>query len=131
MSVVRWTFFDPDGEEAVILPINPNTMAAPQTPREMRFAFGSRWGQDRIRGIDSRPSTPPQWTFGGVILSQAHYELLLEWTQRLVPIHITDHLGRTFEVVLQQFDPVERLPTARHPWRADYTMTCLLLGEVA
>jgi hypothetical protein len=64
------------------------------------------------------------------LLTQGHYDLLLEWADKLKVIWIADHLGRVFEVVVSQFDPVERLPTAARPWRADYTMTCKLLREV-
>ena len=73
---------------------------------------------------------PVEWTFGGVLLTKDHYDSLLEWTKKLTVVRITDHLLRTFEVIITRFDPVERLPTATRAWRADYTMTCLLLKEV-
>lgn len=130
MTVIRWRITEPVSTDAAIVQINPNKMDAPTTARTMTFAWGEKWGLDIMRGID-RPTPPRSWTFGGVLLTEAHYNLLLTWTKRLQVVHITDHLGRTFKVVIQKFDPVERLPTATKPWRADYTMTCLLLGEVA
>lgn len=129
MSVVRWMFTDPQLSTSVYVPINPNKMDSPGRPRQMQFSWGSAWGQDRMRGID-RSTPAKEWNFGGVLLTESHYNLLLDWTNKLKILHITDHLGRTFEVVIKKFDPVERLPNALRPWRADYTMTCLILKEL-
>lgn len=127
---VRWTFTEPISGDSWVVPINPNEMDAPARPRNMSYAYGSKWGQDRIRAMD-RTTSPPTWSFSGVLLTQEHYDSLLEWSKKLAVVQIADHLGRTFEVVITQFDPIERLPTANRPWRADYTMTCLLLKEIA
>lgn len=128
--MIRWTFTDPETDETWTPPINPNKMSSPTTGREMTYAFGSRWGQNRIRAVDRKTGPPPDWTFSGVLLTKEHYDLLLEWSNKLKVLHIADHLGRTFEVVIKEFDPEERLPTATRPWRADYTITCMLLREV-
>lgn len=127
--VVRWKFQDLVDDSEIFLPINPNKASAPTSPRSLTWAAGSRAGLDRLR-VFEQPSRPAEWTFGGVIHTKEHYDLLLEWAARLHRIRITDHLGRMFEVLIQRFDPVERIPTATKPWRATYTMTCLLLDEV-
>lgn len=129
--VVRWRFVDTVTSDVVTLPINPNQMSTPTAPRNFAWAWGSRWGNNRMRGIESPLDGAQSWTFSGVILSESQYDLLLSWAGRLSILEVTDHLGRTFKVVIQKFDPVERLPTATKPWRADYTMTCLFLGETA
>ena len=128
-GIVRWRFEDPATSEVWHVPINPKEMSSPTSPRSMRYAFGSYWGVDRIRGID-KPSGVTEWSFGGVLLTKEHYDSLLEWAQKLTVVRITDHLERTFEVIITRFDPIERLPTATRAWRVDYTMTCLLLKEV-
>lgn len=130
MSVVRWVFEDTVTSDSIVLPLNPNTMTTPSIPRAMNWAWGSKWGVDRIRGMESPLDGATEWSFGGVILSEAHYDLLLAWAGRLVILNIQDHLLRRFKVVIRKFDPVERLPTALHPWRADYTMTCLFLERL-
>lgn len=129
MSVIRWVLEDVGAVESIVLPLNPNKMDAPTRGRNMTWAWGTAWGQDRMRGIDN-PGPAPQWTWSGFLFTESHYNLLLAWTKRLARLYLSDHLGRTFEVVIQKFDPVERLPTAKHPWRVDYTMTCLLLKEI-
>lgn len=130
MSVVRWTFTDSDTDETIVLPINPNEASPPEASRNMRYAWGSHWGGDRMRLMDTTPQAPLDWTFGGVIYTQEHYDLLLEWTDRGTILFVTDHLGRAFEVIISKFDPVDRTPTPHKPWRFTYTMTCLMLEEV-
>lgn len=127
--VVRWTFTDTTTDEKVVLPINPNEASPPSSARTFQWAWGSRQGLNRVRGI-SRPTPPTEWTFGGVIRTKEHYDLLLEWSKRDSIVHVTDHLERTFEIMIKGFEPTERLPTGSTPWRATYTMTCLLLKEV-
>lgn len=128
--VVRWVFVDTVTSESVALPLNPNAMTSPSFSRNLSWAWGSKWGTDRMRGIDAPPSSAPEWTFSGVILTKSHYDLLLAWAGRLNILTVTDHLGRTFRVLISKFDPVERLPTPLRSWRADYTMTCQLLEEI-
>jgi hypothetical protein len=129
MSVERWILTDVGTGESVRVPINPREMSSPTTARSMQYAWGAAPGAV-MRAIDNGVDQPTEWTWTGVLLTKAHYDLLLAWTKRLATVQITDHLGRTFETIIQKFDPVERLPTAHREWRADYTMTCLLLRRV-
>jgi len=132
---VRWRFYDLGTDEEVILPLNPNSMTTPTTARTIEWGWGSQGrdgsGVKRLRGISTPVDQAGTWQFGGVILTKAHYDLLLAWAGRLALLRVQDHLGRRFKVVIQKFDPVERLPTATKPWRADYQMTCLLLERLA
>lgn len=128
-SIIRWTFRGDDGQFARV-PINPREMTTPTEPRNMSWAWGAAPGA-AMRGVDLGSDQPAQWSFTGVLLTKAHYDLLSAWTRGLATVQITDHLNRTFETIIQRFDPIERLPTASREWRADYTMTCLLLRRVA
>lgn len=130
MSVVKWRFRDLGTSEEVLLPLNPNSMTSPTRPRNLSWAWGTKIGIERMRGFDAPPDSAPTWQFGGVIITQSHYELLLAWAGRTAILRVQDHLGRRFKVVIQKFDPVERLPTATKPWRADYQMTCLFLERL-
>ena len=129
MSVVRWKLKDMTTNEQVVLPINPREATAPTAARNLQNG-GARWGGDRMRVFDSPSDNPTSWSFGGIIRSESHYMLLLQWTYRESLVRVTDHLGRTFETIIQNFDPVETLPTKTNPWRATYTMTVLLLEEI-
>lgn len=124
---VRWVFTDTDTAETATVELNPNKMDTPTTPRSLTWGFSS---DGVLRGVDLGNDSPAEWSFSGAILTKSHYDLLLSWAQRDEILHVTDHLARTFEVLIRQFDPVERLPNATRPWRADYAMTCLLLKEI-
>lgn len=130
MSVERWILTDVGTGESVRVPINPREMSSPTQARNMQYAWGAAPGAV-MRSIDVGGDQTTEWTWTGVLLTKSHYDLLLAWTKRLATVQITDHLGRTFETIIQKFDPVERLPTAQREWRADYTMTCLLLRRVS
>lgn len=123
MSIRRWTFTDTVTGDSVVLPVNPNKMDSPTFARDITWAWNTSHG---MAGVQSSP-TSTQWSFGGVILTQEQYSLLLNWANRLSILQITDHLNRTMQVIITHFDPVERQTSATRPWLADYTMTCLLI----
>lgn len=128
--ITRWVLRDMDTDETAIVHINPNKMDTPTLSRNMQYAQGTRYGSARIRAVSLPPSSPASWTFGGVILTKAYYDLLEDWSSRDVFVRVTDHLGRTFEIVIESWDVIERLPTPNRAWRADFTMNCLLLREI-
>lgn len=128
-GIRRWLFQDTVTGARTHVPINPNEMETPTAPRNMDYASGGFAG--RLRAIDGPPSSAPTWSFKGVSLTKEHYDLLLAWTKALHILRVTDHLGRTFEIIIQKFDPVERLPTPSKEWRTDYTIECLLLRRVS
>lgn len=130
---IRWNFLDTVTDETWTVPINPNTMTDPLgVTRE--FQFGAAHGQ--VDGGGGRPRTlegKPQivdWSFGGVIYTKAHYDKLNYWAQKTTAVRIKDHLGRTFEVAMKSFEPVDRRPTPAKPWRFTYTMRALVLRRV-
>lgn len=129
-GVRRWVFFDPSNGEQWVFPVNPNKMNSPFPPRNITMAHGTHAGPNRIRAMDMAPSGPASWTFGGVILTRAQHEALTDWASRNRMLRLTDHLGRTFEVVVQNFNPTDRRPTPGRPWRGQYEMTCLALRQV-
>lgn len=133
MSVVRWKFLDTETNQSIVLPLNPNEMSSPFPRRELNFAWTAHADQGigRPRIFQQTSNTPVEWSFSGVILVKTHYDLLLEWTKRLHVVRVTDHLERTFEMIIQNLDVRERQRTAAaKEWRADYTMVCMILKEV-
>lgn len=124
---VRWIFTDTATAETATVVINPNAMESPTTARQFEWGFSI---DGQLRGAETGPAQPAEWSFSGVILTKNHYDMLLAWSQRDEVLHVTDHLARTFEVLITKYDPVERLPTRARPWRADYAMTCLLMKEI-
>lgn len=130
MSIIRWRFLDTETSEEAILQINPKEMTTPTSARESQFAQGTRYGSHKTRGFLKPAGSPAAWSFGGVILSKTHFDMLEDWQGRDVILRVTDHLERTFEIIIESWDVIERLPTMTRAWRADFTMNCLLLREI-
>jgi hypothetical protein len=112
------------------MPINPDSMSSPHQDRQISTSYGTRYGVNRLRSFVT-PSPAKEWTWGGVIRSEAHYDALLAWVKKPGKVRVTDHLGRTFEVFIQAFEPEDRKPTPQTPWRLRYTVTTLLLRRIS
>lgn len=129
MSVFRWVFHDPSTAESYQVPINPNQMSDPQNrQRVMTYSNYDRNG--RFRTFET-PAQIVEWSFGGVMHTEEHYKALEFWSKKSTTVQITDHLGRTWAVVMKSFEPVEVRPTALKPWRFTYTMKAVVLRRLA
>lgn len=129
----RWTFVDPIADETWVMPINPNTATSPFVAKNITTAQGAdldSHGIHRTRMFQA-PSAPTSWQFGGVIRTKEHHDELLRWAGKANIVRVTDHLQRTFIVLLQKLDVTDRTPTASTSWRMTYTMTALVLSRVA
>jgi cell wall-associated NlpC family hydrolase len=120
----RWRFTDPVGGDTYTVPINPNTMTSPFRKTSVSLQ-GSPHGE--VRALAK--TTPVEWSFGGVIRTQAHYDALLAWTQKPNPVTITDHLGRTHTIILSAFNPEDA--RAALPTKWNYTITGYVLSADA
>lgn len=110
------------------MPINPDSMTSPHPTKNLTFAKGIRRGHSRSRTFMT-PPPPVEWTWEGPIRTQAHHDALEEWATK-GEVHVTDHLGRSWAVVMQSFDPIDRRPTPQTPWRMRYSMTALILRQL-
>lgn len=127
-ATLRWTFTDASVPETFTVPINPNEMGPTYDPRE----FDHTPGANGVVALFLKASkTPKEWTFGGVIRTQEHHDELTRWAAKKKKIQIGTHLGQTFEVLIQAFNPEDRQPTATVPWRMKFQMTCLVLRQVS
>jgi hypothetical protein len=131
MPVVRWHFTDPVTDEEWTVPRNPNTMTSPH-PVKSRQTMPAPPGAPSAINIATQqaPVVPFEWTFGGDIRTEEHYDQLLAWSQKNRPILVTDHYGRTWRVIPVTLDVEELRPTARNLWRLRYRFSTLMLGGV-
>ena len=131
MTTIRWTFTEVETDETYTLPLNPDAMTSPYTDRVFEYSYGTRYQGSQLLHTVRRPDRPKDWEFSGVIRDQAHHDALVTWVRKPGLIHVEDHLGRVFEVMLTAFEPTDRKPTAHVPWRLRYTMKALLLRRVS
>lgn len=129
MSVVRWIFQEVSTGTTHTVEINPNKASSPMLPKTLTFS--SRLDSaGRIAGV-SEKVRPKDWTFEGVIFTQTHHDALIEWAKKPGKVRITDHLGRTFEVMMQKIQVTDRRPTPLNDWRFTYSFACLVLRRIA
>lgn len=133
MSVVRWKFKDLSTNEEETLPVNPSSATSPFPGKVIASAKGPGFGGGGINRprLFQSPSPPAEWSFGGLIRSQADRDQLLRWSKKSSTVSVSDHLGRTFEVIIQRLEVVERQPTPTRPWRMTYTLNVLALRRTA
>jgi len=125
-NVVRWIFQDLETNETYQVELNPNEMSSYMFSKGFDFAH---YGTGRVRGVQSRRE-PVDLTFGGVVRTKSHHDALIEWQQKPGKVRVTDHLGRTFEMMIRSLDMLDRRPTGTNSWRFRYTFNCLLLRRV-
>jgi hypothetical protein len=129
MSVIRWRFYNPRTLLEYVVPINPNQMTSPHGPRDtIGYTVSPIDQQVRAR---RNHKVPHEWQFAGVIRTQEHHDALRDWCASPDLIEVSDHLGRTFQVRLFSFEPVERRPTPHVPWRFRYVVRCYVHGRLA
>lgn len=127
MTLLRWVFTDPTTAETYTFPRNPNGMTSPYLPQVTT---------PMARTIDGRAraaralAVPVEWSFKGDIRTQAHHDALAAWAAKDHRVHVTDHLARTWEVMLTQFDADEQRPRLSTPWRFTYQMRALIYRRI-
>lgn len=127
MSVVRWTLTEKGTATSWVMPLNPNTMSA--LPKNRSLTSVSSPKQDRPRTFQGRmPAT--EFTWGGVILTQSHYDNLVLWSQKPGVIVVTDHLGRSFEVIISKFLPEQEPRHLPSDWKQKYEISALFLRRL-
>jgi hypothetical protein len=121
--VVRWTFSD--GSTTYTFEINPNEGGSPARKRGVGFSVTA--APDGGVLVYEKRSDPRTLSFSGVVLTQAHYDALDEWSDKHEPITLTDDLSRSFTVILTSFEP-RRVRSALYPWKHTYTCEAIVLA---
>jgi hypothetical protein len=100
MTMSRWIF--DDGATTYTVPRNPNGMTFPRVHRT--FDSLPTLPNGRIPVIMA-PQAPMDISFTGTLVDQTHHDALVDWVyNRSGSITITDHLSRTWSVVLTSFE---------------------------
>ena len=122
----RWQFLNPSSGVSMRFPINPKEGALPS--REKNVNLGTQPTNPYANPIiiEGRES-PAKFAFSGTIISQAHYQFMVNWYNSPVSCRIIDDLGQTFWVYLTKFDP-KRKNRHSHAWAMDYTAEGVITG---
>lgn len=123
--VTRWIFEDPSASETYTWEINPRDGGSPQYEKTINYQNTTAPDGKTVifEGLDK----PLELEWSGVILSQDHYETLIEWFEKRRQIKLTDDLGRIYWVYITAFLPSRRRAVGR-PYKHDYTMKATVLS---
>lgn len=121
---IPWIFYDPVTFESYAWPVNPRTGAAPSYRKNVtkKATTGAGGAVLIFEGADQ----PQSFNFSGTILTEAQYNVMIEWWEKRRIITITDDLGRDWNVYFESFEPT-REPRMSHPWRHTYSAECTVV----
>lgn len=126
MARIPWRWEDTVEGTVLFMPINPNEGASPTYQKQLTKT------QTTAPGADSRPiifegaDAVTQFDFSGALLSEEHYNFVLNAWRKRHPIKLTDDLGRTFTIYMESFAP-QRVISRIRPWKHTYQATSVIV----
>lgn len=121
---VAWRLETLDAAETYSFEINPNAQDSPFRNRSISWNFHPNTGFTGQRS----GRTGYEWTFSGVLRTQAQYDAMLAWVAKGVKVHLFDDRGDKLLLRLTKFSPTQQggARTRHAPWRWTYTMNALV-----
>jgi hypothetical protein len=123
---IGWRWEDPVEGTVVIMPINPNAGASPKFQKSLSKKTTTAPGSLGQALIFEGADEPSQFDFSGVLLTEQHYNFILNAWRKRHPVRLTDDLGRTFTIYLESFTP-ERQRNNTYPWKHTYQATAVIV----
>jgi len=117
---VRWKFKDLSTGTEATLAINPNQGGSPGVDKSVNAVHVLAPNRRAI--VWEGTAKPSNMEFSGVIITQAHLEMLELWAVKRTLVQITDDLGRIYQGVIAAFHPT-RERRAFNYWYHTYQMT--------
>jgi hypothetical protein len=124
-DLVRWTFYDIVDDVTYVFEINPSDGGTPAYKKHVTYTNTTAPNGKTLMFEGSREAQVLEWT--GTILEQTHLEALAAWWSRSHQLRLTDDLGRTFYIVITDFEP-KRIRNAQRPWKHTYTMRATVVN---
>lgn len=137
MSRISWTLYDPELDEEYNLPVNPYedggsfAISKGVGYETVSGMYQDSLGNDRIGTIVfGTPDPLETFNFSGRTYDDAQHTEMERWAAKNEPVHLTDDLGRTWEILIDRFEP-RRLPTMKNsPYKHSYTLSGIVLSEI-
>lgn len=126
--MTQWIFTDPLDASTYMLPHSPREASSPEPRRRQTETFAPV-GAD-IAYARSTPSLV-EWTFAIRYYNATEVAALRDWCRKKRLIQITDHLGRTYEVVVLRGEAVEGIPSPRRSNRGVFNAACNVVRRVS
>lgn len=128
MARIPWRWEDLTDGTVLYMPLNPNEGASPSYEKTLTKQTTTAPGLAGSTIISEGADTPPSFSFSGVILTQEHYEFILNlWSKRHL-LRLTDDLGRSFTLYFETFSP-KRVRSSSYPWRHTYEASTVVVTD--
>lgn len=128
MARIAWRFEDPVEGTVEFMPINPNEGASPSYQKTLTKSTTTAPGGEARPLVFEGADAVSQFDFSGVLLTQAHYDFILNAWRKRHPVRLTDDLGRTFTIYIESFTPKRDL-SRTYPWKHTYQATAVILAS--
>ena len=120
---VPWVFSDPSTGDEYEFAINPLDASVPDSVRNVTTQYTT--GGIPIN-FEGRPQ-PGTMSLSGTILSEDHYNAMVDWTRKTKQINVQDDLGRSYWIYITTFNPTRQY-VPEYPWRHEYSMEAVVLS---
>ncbi len=126
MARIAWRFEDATEGTVLFMPINPNDGASPHYQKSLTKETTTAPGGTGQTLIFEGSDQAIDFAFSGALLTQEHYEFILNaWKKRHL-LKLTDDLGREFVIYIESFNP-KRVRSATYPWRHTYDANAVIV----
>lgn len=131
-----WSFYDPLTDDLYVWPVNPHTdsgsHAISKNPGYSVKAGSHRnaSGFDEISTIVY--STGPdieRFSYSGFVYTEDHLEKMIEWCSKDYAVELTEDLGRTFLIIIENFN-LKRVRSRQTPWKHSYDFSGYVLDRL-
>jgi hypothetical protein len=126
MSVrIPWYFRDltTDPVEEYMWEVNPREFSL---AHKKAISFANTSAPDGKTIIWQGRDEPRRIQFSGTILREEQYEEMLHWFGKRHQVQVEDDLGRTFWLVITDFQP-KRERSRSFPWKHSYTCEAIVV----
>lgn len=123
LTRIPWIFKDLAGDDEYEFAVNPLDADVPVAKKSVSTDYTSAGLAINWEGREQ----PQTMTFSGTILTEEHYEIMIEWVNKSTQVNISDDLDRKYWVLLTSFSP-KRVYVPEYPWRHEYTAEATILS---
>ena len=134
MARTGWILYDPDTDTTVVLPVNPYSDGGYTKSRRVSSSYSGMYqasgGTHTVATIVyNQEQQPEKLNYTGRVYTEEEFNLITEWVNKNNPVHLTDDLGRKFEILFEAI-AFDRVRSVQNPYKHEYQLTATVLGMI-
>lgn len=124
MPAHRWRMWDPTTDVTLTFPMNPREGSLPSF--EAAITQQATVGTDGMVLLFEGREQAQMLPFSGWVLTNQHYQFLVDWFKLKRQVRVTDDLGNQFWLYLTRFQP-QRKRSINFDWLIEYEAEAMIL----